>query len=169
MITPSHPLQKTLPDWLNTLPKDLPLLIVDAPYYADIAGHLRMGAQSVAEHIHASCEVISVPGALEIPQALNIMLATGNYAAAVVLGCIIRGETFHFDIVATESARGVMDVALRHAIPVGNAILTVDTMAQAEVRADPDKLNKGGEAMLAALSVLAHKYRAAKMTKVSVL
>lgn len=147
-------------DGFAALPKDLPILIVEAPYYADIADGLRAGALAVANGVAARPTVVRVAGALEIPQALGLLLTRGGFAAAACLGCIIRGETYHFEIVANESARGVMDVALRTNVPVGNGILTVNTLAQAQERADPHRLNKGAEAMRAALSVLALGYGA---------
>jgi 6,7-dimethyl-8-ribityllumazine synthase len=108
---------------------------------------------------------VTVPGALEIPPALVIALdaaaARGTpFDAAVALGCVIRGETGHYDIVAGESARALMDIAVERRLPLGNGILTVDTEAQALERADPSRLDKGGGAVEAALAVLALKHAA---------
>ena len=104
---------------------------------------------------------MTVPGALEAPGALAIALAAdpSRYQAAVVLGCIMRGETYHFEIVSNESARGLTEIGISHAFPIGNAILTVETEAQAIVRADPARGNKGGEAAEAALALLHLKHR----------
>ena len=97
---------------------------------------------------------MTVPGALEIPAAIRLALAGGGYDAFVALGCVIRGETSHYDIVAGESARGLMELALRHEALIGNGILTTDSGAQARVRADPDGKDKGGAAARAALALL---------------
>ena len=95
-----------------------------------------------------------MPGALEIPAAIRLALAGGGYDAFVALGCVIRGETSHYDIVAGESARGLMGLALHHQALIGNGILTTDNGAQARVRADPDGKDKGGDAVRAALALL---------------
>ena len=103
-------------------------------------------------------EVVTVPGALEIPGAVAMALETGQYDAFVALGVVIRGETYHFEIVAGESARGLMALAL-DGTPIGNGILTVENEEQALVRADPTQKDKGGEAASAALAMLALKAR----------
>ena len=136
------------------------VLVVEAPYYEDIGRMLLDGARRAATEAGASVEVVSVPGALEIPQAVSLLAAraaaTGApFDAAVALGCIVRGETYHFEIVANESARGLTDVALARALPIGNGILTVENDEQAIVRADPAQGDKGGEAMRAALTLVA--------------
>ena len=132
------------------------VLIIEAPYYEDVAALLRQGAQSILEEAGVSYDVIAVPGALEIPAALQFSLAK-NYDAYIVLGCVIRGETSHYDIVCNESARGIYDLAMAHSLALGNAILTVENKEQAIVRADPVQKNKGGDAAQAALSMLALK------------
>jgi 6,7-dimethyl-8-ribityllumazine synthase len=137
-------------------------LIVEARFYHHIADGLLKGALRVLENAGARGEVVTVPGALEIPVALVIALdaaATRGapYDAAVALGCVIRGETGHYDIVAGESARALMDIAVERRLPLGNGILTVDTEEQALERADPSRLDKGGGAVEAALAVLALK------------
>jgi 6,7-dimethyl-8-ribityllumazine synthase len=133
-------------------------LVVDAPFYAEIAEFLRAGAAAAFEAAGATYEHVSVPGALEIPIALAIALdraeATGRrYDGAIALGCVLRGETFHFEIVASESARALMDLAVARRLPLGNGILAVDTQAQALVRADPARGDKGGDAARAALAL----------------
>jgi 6,7-dimethyl-8-ribityllumazine synthase len=140
--------------------KDAPLkgvriLIVESGYYADIADTLLAGAKRVLDAAGAAYDVVTVPGALEIPQAIAIMLARSKaYHGVVALGCVIRGETSHYDIVAGQSARALMEIGVAQKIPVGNGILTVDTAAQAAVRAALDKGDKGGTAAAAALALV---------------
>lgn len=133
-------------------------LIVEARYYDAVGAMLLAGARAAFEVAGASSDVIGVPGALEIPAAIAIALdaaaAAGRpYDGAVALGCVIRGETFHFEIVAGESARALMDLSVARKLALGNGILTVDTLAQAEERADPARGDKGGDAARAALSL----------------
>ncbi|MBV9569575.1 MAG: 6,7-dimethyl-8-ribityllumazine synthase [Hyphomicrobiales bacterium] len=140
-------------------------LVVEARFYPRIADALLQGALAVFKKAGARCDVFTVPGALEIPAALVIALDAAAkrgepYEAAVALGCVIRGETSHYDIVAGESARALMDISLARGLPLGNGILTVDTEAQALERADVSRLDKGGGAAHAALSVLAIKHGA---------
>lgn len=131
-------------------------LIVEGRYYDEIGDLLLAGASAAFEAAGAAFDTIQVPGALEIPVAIAIAAARAveagrPYAGAVALGCILRGETYHFEVVANESARGLMDYGLRQGFPVGNGILTVDNEEQARVRADPRQGDKGGEAARAAL------------------
>ena len=137
------------------------VLIVEARFYDAIVDDLLAGAQTALQAAGATFDVVTVPGALEASGALAIALTTdpSRYDAAVVLGCIMRGETYHFEIVSNESARGLTDIGIRHAFPIGNAILTVETEAQAVVRADPTRGNKGGEAAEASLALLRLKRR----------
>ena len=133
------------------------ILIVESRYYEDIADTLLEGAKCALNAAGAAYDVVTVPGALEIPQAIVVTLdAAGaeTYHGVVALGCVIRGETSHYDIVAAESARALMDVGVGRKIPVGNGILTVDTVAQAKVRAALDKGDKGGTAARAALALV---------------
>ena len=137
-------------------------LIVEARFYDAIGAMLLTGAERALTAAGATFERIAVPGALEIPIATAIAVdaakASGKpYDGVVALGCVIRGETFHFEIVAGESARGLMDVAVARGLPLGNSILTMNTMDQAEVRADPARGDKGGEAARAALALVALK------------
>ena len=137
-------------------------LIVEARYYESVAVLLLDGAKAAFEAAGATFDVVRVTGALEIPAGLAIALelasAAGRpYDGAVALGCVIRGETFHFEIVAGESARALMDLAVGRAFAVGNGILTVETLAQAEARADPERGDKGGDAARAALTLAALK------------
>jgi 6,7-dimethyl-8-ribityllumazine synthase len=135
------------------------ILIVEARFYDAIGAMLLEGATAVVEAAGAGATVISVPGALEIPAAMAIGLdAASNIAqpfdGAIALGCIIRGETYHFEIVAGESARALMDISVERRFPIGNGILTVENEGQALVRADPKQLDKGGDAARAALALI---------------
>jgi 6,7-dimethyl-8-ribityllumazine synthase len=122
--------------------------IVASRFNEAICGKLVDGARAEAQKLKAECTVISVPGALEIPLALQWMAQSGRFDALVALGAVIRGDTYHFDVVANESARGVMDVMLECGVPVANGILTTDDEAQAEAR-----LEKGAEAVRVALEM----------------
>ena len=131
------------------------ILIIEACFYQDIATLLREGAIDVLNKQGREYEIETVPGALEIPAALNFFISSKkNYDAYVVLGCVIRGETSHYDIVCNESARGVHDLVLKHNLALGNGILTVENKDQAIARADPQKRNKGEDAAKAALHML---------------
>ena len=125
------------------------LAIVASRFNDEISGKLleRARAAAAAEGIK-DCFVAQVPGALEIPLALQWLAQSGRFDALVAVGCVIRGDTFHFEVVAGESARGLMDVALEYGIPVGNGILTTEDEAQAEAR-----LDKGAEAVRVALEM----------------
>jgi 6,7-dimethyl-8-ribityllumazine synthase len=135
------------------------VLIVEARFYAELADELLAGAMAACEAMQAEADVFTVDGALEIPATVVIALdaakAKGRpYDAVVALGCVIRGETGHYDIVAGESARALMDISVSRAIPLGNGIITVENEAQAWARAKTGELNKGGGAAEAALTVL---------------
>lgn len=134
------------------------ILIIEAVFYKDIAARLRQGAEAVLKKQNIKYDIETVPGALEIPAALNFALeGAQNYEAYIVLGCVIRGETSHYDIVCNESARGVYDLVLQYKLALGNGILTVENKDQAMERADPARKNKGGDAAKAALHMLALK------------
>ena len=136
-------------------PGDRPhLLIVEARFYDEIADLLLAGARRALEHGDATSDRVTVPGALEIPAAIRLALDGADYDGFVALGCVIRGETSHYDIVAGESARGLMDLAVHRGALIGNGILTTDTGQQARVRADPDGKDKGGAAARAALALV---------------
>ena len=143
------------------------VLVVEARYYEDISDRLLQGAKRALRQAGAAWDLVTVPGALEIPAAIMIALdaaaARGEpYDGVVALGCVIRGETSHYDIVAGESARGLMDISLALSLPVGNGILTVDTDAQALARARPARDDKGGDAARAALTLVRLKRRRAR-------
>ncbi len=141
------------------------VLILEAPYYAHITNPLAEGAMAVIAAAGGTSTRVTVPGALELPQALVAFVhadrigrfagPTKAFDGAVVLGCVIRGETTHYGTVCDEANRGVMRVALSNGVPVGNAILTVETEAQALARADGGKANKGGDAARACLALIA--------------
>lgn len=131
-----------------------PILIVVAPYYTDISAKLVAGAIASIHAAHYPHEIVEVPGALEIPAAINLAVASGRYSGFVALGCVLRGETTHYDTVCNESARGLQEIALRTHAAIGNGILTCETEEQALVRARLDQGNKGGEAAIAALRLI---------------
>ncbi|MCC7320267.1 MAG: 6,7-dimethyl-8-ribityllumazine synthase [Rubellimicrobium sp.] len=130
------------------------LLIVVAPYYRDIADGLIAGARAEIAACGAACDLIEVPGALEIPPAIAMAARMTEYDGHVALGCIIRGETTHYDTVCNESARGLMQLGLS-GLAIGNGILTVENHAQAWARADTAQQDKGGGAAAAALHLIA--------------
>ncbi|MDF1618945.1 6,7-dimethyl-8-ribityllumazine synthase [Pseudothioclava nitratireducens] len=134
--------------------KPVRLLIVVAPYYRDIADDLIAGARATGEAAGATVDLIEVPGALEIPTAVGMAARMADYDGFVALGCVIRGETTHYDTVCNDSSRGLTMLGLQ-GVCVGNGILTVETREQAEVRADPARMNKGGGAAAAALHLIA--------------
>jgi 6,7-dimethyl-8-ribityllumazine synthase len=129
------------------------ILIAEARFYAHLNDLLLAGARTAIEAAGHAHETITVPGALELPGAISLAAESGKYDAFVALGVVIRGETYHFEIVAGESARGLMALTM-DGIAVGNGILTVENEAQALVRADPSQLDKGGDAAKAALALL---------------
>jgi 6,7-dimethyl-8-ribityllumazine synthase len=142
----------TLP--LPSFDRPVKALIVVAPYYRDVADHLIAGARATLEAAGATHELIEVPGALEVPAAVGQALRMANFDAFVALGCVIRGETTHYETVCNDSSRGLMLLSLQGAC-LGNGILTVETLEQALVRADPARQDKGGGAAAAALHLLA--------------
>ena len=129
------------------------VLIVEARFYEAFNDQLIAGAKAAIEAAGHETEVLTVPGALEIPGAIALAAESGEYDAFVAIGVVIRGETYHFEIVAGESARAIMALTM-DGIAIGNGILTVENEAQALVRADPAQKDKGGEAAKAALALL---------------
>lgn len=146
------------------------ILVVEGRFYHHISDQLIAGAEMALREMGATWETVMVPGALEIPQVLAAAFEAGLFSEKaeqpfhgfVALGCVIRGETSHYDIVAGESARALMDVAVARNIPLGNGILTVETEAQAIARASVTGKNKGRDAVEACLEVLRHKRDFAK-------
>ncbi len=134
------------------------VLIVEARFYDHLNDMLVAGARAAVEAAGHRAEVLTVPGALEVPGAIALAAESGRYDAFVALGVVIRGETYHFEIVANESARGIMALTM-DGVPIGNGILTTENEAQAIARADPAQLDKGGAAARAALAMLDLKER----------
>ena len=128
-------------------------LIVEARFYAHLNDMLIAGAKAAIEAAGHEAEVLTVPGALEVPGAIAMAAESGEYDGFVAIGVVIRGETYHFEIVAGESARAIMALTM-DGIAIGNGILTVENEGQALVRADPAQKDKGGEAAKAALALL---------------
>jgi 6,7-dimethyl-8-ribityllumazine synthase len=136
------------------------ILLVEAPYYSHIAADLRRGAERALGLAGATHESIAVPGAFEIPAAIaTAARAAERFDGFVALGCVIRGETTHYDHICAESARGLQTLAVHHGLAIGYGILTVENEAQALVRASPDGRDKGGEAVRACLALVALKQR----------
>ena len=133
-------------------------LIVEARFYDHLNDLLIEGAKAALDEDGHRYEVVTVPGALEIPGAVAMAAETGRYDGFVAIGVVIRGETYHFEIVSNESARGLMALTM-DGLPIGNGIITTENEAQALTRAKPDEKNKGGEAAKAALAMLALKGR----------
>lgn len=136
------------------------VLIIEARFYDDISDELAEGAIAELTSSGVAYERVAVPGALEIPVAFAMAVSRGvvgpaaKHQGVIALGCVIRGETSHYDIVANESARGLMQLGVDHAIPVGNGILTVDSRAQADARASIEGKNKGKGAAAACLALM---------------
>lgn len=133
------------------------ILIIYSDYYQDITAALMQGAVQVLDQAGARIEKIEVPGVLEIPAALAMAVASKKYDGYVLLGCVIRGETTHYEIVSNESARAVMDLMCTHNLALGNGVQTVENREQAWARANVDDKNKGGGAASAALVMIAVK------------
>ncbi|OPH82822.1 6,7-dimethyl-8-ribityllumazine synthase [Nitrobacter vulgaris] len=143
------------------------VLIVEARFYDDIQDALLEGAVAELRSAGVRYDVVTVPGALEIPAAIVFALDAAErssepYDAVVALGCVVRGDTIHFEIVSMESSRALMDLSMQRRVPLGNGIITVNTDAQAWARARAGELNKGGHAARAALTMLRIKRRLAK-------
>ena len=137
------------------------ILIVEARFYDHLNDLLLQGARAAIEQAGHSHETITVPGALEVPAAIALAAETERFGGYVALGIVIRGETYHFEIVAGESARGIMALTL-DGLAIGYGILTVEDEAQALARARPDQKDKGGEAARAALAMIGLKERFAE-------
>jgi 6,7-dimethyl-8-ribityllumazine synthase len=162
MAEPRRPASETTGDL-----KDARILVVEARFYDDIADALLAGATRALEQAGAKFDRLTVPGSLEIPPAIAIAVEAAEkrkqpYDGAVALGCVIQGDTFHFDIVAMQSARALIDLSVAQQFPIGNGILTVDNEGQAWARATFGEGNKGGEAARAALTLVQLKRQVAK-------
>jgi 6,7-dimethyl-8-ribityllumazine synthase len=142
------------------------ILVVEARFYEDISDELIKGATRVLDAAGVIYDRLAVPGSLEIPPAITIALDAAEHAGkpyegAVALGCVIRGDTIHFEIVSFESSRGLMEISRTRGVPIGNGILTVDNDAQAWMRAKVEEGDKGGDAARAALALIRLKRRLA--------
>lgn len=142
------------------------ILIVEARFYDDLLDAMLTGAKRALDRARASYEVVTVPGAIEIPGAIKLAHEAANagrlerrFDGYVAIGCVIRGETTHYDTVCQESARGLMELAIRHNLAIGNGIITVENEEQAWARARPEDQDKGGGAAKACLAMVALKRR----------
>jgi len=143
------------------------VVIVEARFYDEIQDALLAGAKAQLDAAGVGFDVVSVPGALEVPPAIAIALDAArrngrDYDGAIALGCVIRGDTFHFEIVSVESSRALMDLSVARSLPLGNGIITVDNEAQAWARAKASELDKGGDAARATVAMIRIKRRLAK-------
>jgi len=164
MAEPRRSAAKDAPDRASSDLEGARILVVEARFYEDIADALLAGATRALQEAGAIFERVSVPGSLEVAPAIAMALDAAErsgrpYEGAVALGCVIRGETLHFEIVSQESARALLELSLARRLPIGNGILTVDTDAQAWARARPEEADKGGDAARAALSLVRLKRR----------
>lgn len=141
------------------------LLLVTAPYYRAVTDMMQRGAEAAATEAEATLDRVFVPGAFEIPGAIAAAAKVGGYDGFIALGCVVRGETSHYDYVCGESARGLMDLTIREGLSIGYGILTVNSLAQAEERADLRRGDKGGEATRACVAMIALKRRLAETTQ----
>ncbi|UWR00695.1 6,7-dimethyl-8-ribityllumazine synthase [Rhodobacteraceae bacterium S2214] len=148
MAGPSHYIMP-LPEF----DKPVKVLIVASPYYKDLSDHQIAGAKAEIEKAGGTWDIVNVPGALEIPTAISIAERMSNFDGYVALGCVIRGETTHYDTVCNDSSRAIQLLGLQ-GVCIGNGILTVENYEQAQVRADPADQNKGGGAAAAALHLI---------------
>jgi 6,7-dimethyl-8-ribityllumazine synthase len=158
---------KRKPGSKTAKPSGARILVVEARFYHDIADALLAGCAKALDEAKAGWEIVTVPGSLEIVPAVAIAIDAAEkqkkpYDGVVALGCVIQGETFHFDIVAMQSARALLDFSIERRLPCGNGILTVDNEAQAWARARLTEQDKGGEAARAALALIALKQQRAK-------
>jgi 6,7-dimethyl-8-ribityllumazine synthase len=139
------------------------VLIVEARFYDPISDELLQGATRVLDAAGARYDRVTVPGSLEIPAAIAFAIDAARkrrepYDGVVALGCVIQGQTYHFELVSNESARALMDLSVNERLPIGNGILTVDNEAQAHARARAEEGDKGGDAARAALTMIALKH-----------
>jgi 6,7-dimethyl-8-ribityllumazine synthase len=131
------------------------ILVAEARFYDDVADELLLGAQAALEEAGATYDTVAVPGAFELPAALRMAMDSGGFDGYVALGCVIRGETSHYDYVCAESARGLMELCTRHGIALGYGILTVENHGQAWARASRQEKDKGAGAARACLEMVA--------------
>lgn len=144
---------------MSAKPRDKRVLIVEARFYPELADEMKAGAAAVLERENIAFDVVEVPGALEIPTAIAMARKAKKYSGYIALGCVIRGETTHYDYVAGESIRGLQRLAVRHRLAIGTGILTVENHTQAEARASRNRGNKGATAAGACLALMGIKER----------
>lgn len=135
----------------------LPILIIEARFYSDLADMLKHSAEEVLRAHNYSYETISVPGCFELPAAASMAISSARYSGIIALGCVIRGETSHYDVVCNETARGLNDLAIKNLFPLGFGVITAENKAQAYVRADSQQKDMGGKAAKACVEMLAHR------------
>jgi 6,7-dimethyl-8-ribityllumazine synthase len=140
------------------------VLVIQAPYYADVVGGMVDGALAVLAGLGAEAEVVDVAGAFELPAALRMGIHRGKYEGYLVFGCVVKGETDHYDHICREACRGVMDISVETAAPIGFGLLTVHSIQQAIARSSPDRHNKGVEAANAMIGQIALARRFAETT-----
>ncbi|MBB5695725.1 6,7-dimethyl-8-ribityllumazine synthase [Roseomonas sp. GCM10028921] len=138
------------------------VLVIQAPYYADVVGGMVDGALAVLAGIGAEAEVVEVAGAFELPAALRMAVRSGRYDGYLLFGCVVKGETDHYDHICREACRGVMDISVETAAPIGFGLLTVHTIQQAIARSSADRHNKGVEAANAMIGQIALARRLAE-------
>ena len=145
-------------DWVNIIMSKIKVLLVCSPYYQNVTNNLIEGASKVLITNLVEYKILNVPGALEIAPAIKLILDKSIkkklYDGFIALGCVVRGETYHFEIVANESSRALTYLSLNYSIPIGNGILTVSNLDQAIKRSDPLQSDKGGDAALACISLI---------------
>ncbi|MCR0980441.1 6,7-dimethyl-8-ribityllumazine synthase [Roseomonas populi] len=141
------------------------VLVIQAPYYADVVGGMVDGALAVLAGIGAEAEVVDVAGAFELPAALRMAIRAGRWDGFLVFGCVVKGETDHYDHICREACRGVMDISVETMAPIGFGLLTVHTIQQAIARSSADRHNKGVEAANAMIGQIALVRRLAETTE----
>ncbi|WP_338662977.1 6,7-dimethyl-8-ribityllumazine synthase [Pararoseomonas sp. SCSIO 73927] len=141
------------------------VLVIQAPYYAEVVGGMVDGAMAVLAGIGAEAEVVDVAGAFELPAALAMAIRAGRWDGFLVFGCVVKGETDHYDHICREACRGVMDISVETMAPIGFGLLTVHTIEQAIARSSPDRHNKGVEAANAMIGQVALVRRLAESTE----
>jgi 6,7-dimethyl-8-ribityllumazine synthase len=146
---------ETTPLPLPALDGPTRVLLVAAPFYRAIADDMIAGARAVLDNAGVAHDLLEMPGALEIPTAIRLAARAGRHDGFVALGCVIRGETTHYETVCKDSARGLMLLGVQAGLCIGNGILTCETMAQAQARANPGGMDKGGGAAMACLHLIA--------------
>ena len=146
---------------------DRPVFIGIAKYYRDVAGLLTDGAVAVLRDARYDYEIIDVPGVFELPPAMAMVIASQRYAGFVALGCVLRGQTNHFDLICQESTRGLLDLSASHRFPLGFGVLTCEERAQALERASPQRLDRGGAAARACLHMIDFMHKMAGQSAMS--